>query len=284
MKRILIQLDTDSQASSFDAVTAIDAGVDHLLSYSQINPSNIVPLVQGAIFTRGSKELKNTAIFVGGSNVEAGEKVLAKVQESFFGSMRVSVMMDSNGCNTTAAAAVYYAKKQLDLSQSRAVVLGGTGPVGRRSAHILGSLGAEVVVVSRSLSKAEHVCSLIDDTTGRFTAAEIPAQGKIGSLLEGADLVIAAGAAGVQFATLDELSACESLKVVIDLNAVPPLGIGGIQSTDKANQIGSLICYGALGVGGLKMKIHHHLIEQLFESNDQVFDTSQIYNAALNMG
>ncbi len=284
MKRILLQLDTDAHASSFDAVTALDSGIDHLLSHGLVNTSNVVPLVQGTIFTRGPKELKNTAIFIGGSDVESGEKLLAKVQEAFFGPMRVSVMMDSNGCNTTAAAAVVSAQKHIDLSQTRAVVLGGTGPVGRRVAQILGSHGAQVVVTSRSLSKARHVCSLIDGTSSHYIPGIIPEEGDLCSLLEGANLLIAAGAAGVQFTNIEDLSQCESLKVVIDLNAVPPLGVEGIQSTDKARKIGSITCYGALGVGGLKMKIHHHLIEQLFEANDHIFDTSQIYNSAVKLG
>ncbi len=283
MKRILLQFDTDVHASSFDAVTALDASVDHLLSYSQVNSTNVVSLVQGAIFTRGPEDLRNTAIFIGGSDVEAGEKLLAKVQESFFGPMRVSVMMDSNGCNTTAAAAVLSARKHLDLSQTKAVVLGGTGPVGRRVAQILGACGAHVVVTSRTLDKARHVCSVIDGVSGKYEPAVVPENGDLSPLLKDANLLVSAGAAGVRFTHLDQLTASRTLRVAIDLNAVPPLGIEGIQSTDKAKEIGHLVCYGALGVGGLKMKIHHQLIERLFEANDQVIDTSQIYNAAVDM-
>ena len=284
MNKILLQLDTDVQPSSFDAITAIDAGVDSLLPYGNINITNVVPLVQGAIFTRSPQNLKNTAIFIGGSNVEAGEKIFAKVRESFFGPMRVSVMMDSNGCNTTAAAAVFYAQKHVDLSRSRVVILGGTGPVGRRIAQILASLEADVVVVSRTLEKAQQTCSVINGPQRHFIPAALPQNMDLSKLLEGADLLISAGAAGTQFATLNDLSACSSLKVVIDLNAVSPLGFEGIQSSDKAKTIGSLVCYGALGVGGLKMKIHHRLVEQLFESNTQICDISHIYNTAVEIG
>ncbi|MEZ5951402.1 MAG: methylene-tetrahydromethanopterin dehydrogenase N-terminal domain-containing protein [Planctomycetaceae bacterium] len=101
MKKILFQFDTDAHASSFDAVTAIDSGVDHLLQHAHCNCTNVTPLVQGGIFTRGPKDLKNTAIFVGGSDVEAAETIFQKVQESFFGPLRVSVMLDANGCNTS---------------------------------------------------------------------------------------------------------------------------------------------------------------------------------------
>jgi hypothetical protein len=48
----------------------------------------------------------HTAIYVGGSNVAAGEALYKKVLKTLFGPFSVSVMMDSNGSNTTAAATV----------------------------------------------------------------------------------------------------------------------------------------------------------------------------------
>ena len=62
-------------------------------------------LVHGALFTRGGADLARTAIFVGGSDVEAAEAVLKAVTDVFFGGFRVSVMLDANGANTTASAA-----------------------------------------------------------------------------------------------------------------------------------------------------------------------------------
>ncbi len=67
------------------------------------------------------------------------------------------------------------------------------------------------------------------------------------------------------------------LRVAIDLNAVPPAGLGGIGVTDKAVERHGALCYGAIGVGGTKMKIHKACLERLFESNDQVLDTERIY-------
>ncbi|MFM7919760.1 MAG: methylene-tetrahydromethanopterin dehydrogenase N-terminal domain-containing protein, partial [Planctomycetaceae bacterium] len=106
MQTILIQLDTDGQASIFDRVVAVDSGVAQIFSCAGVTPENVTSLVHGAIFTRGPADLKNTAIFIGGSSAAAGEAVQKKVLKAFFGPLRVSVMMDSNGCNTTAAAAV----------------------------------------------------------------------------------------------------------------------------------------------------------------------------------
>ncbi len=89
--------------------------------------------------------------------------------------------------------------------------------------------------------------------------------------------MITAGAAGVELVPLEALRAAMSLQVAIDLSAVPPLGIGGIEVTDKAKQRNSVLCYGALGVGGLKMKIHKAAIGQLFSANDLVLDAEEIY-------
>ncbi len=151
-KRILIQLDCDSDPSSFDAVVAIDAGVDQLLQYGDVQVTSLTPLVHGAMFTRGGDQLRSTALFIGGSDVAAAEALFVAAQDAFFGPVRVSVMLDANGCNTTAAAAVVAASRHVALAGARAVVLGGTGPVGRRVAELLAGDGADVVVTSRSLA------------------------------------------------------------------------------------------------------------------------------------
>src|SRR5688572_13769871 len=105
---ILVQLDTDPLPSVFDRAVAVDAGVQHIFSYGGITPQNVMPLVHGCIFTRGGKDLARTAIFVGGSDVVAGEAVLAEVKKHLIPQygLSVSLMLDSNGSNTTAAAAV----------------------------------------------------------------------------------------------------------------------------------------------------------------------------------
>ncbi len=283
MKKILFQFDTDAHASSFDAVTAIDSGVDHLLQHAHCNCTNVTPLVQGGVFTRGPKDLKNTAIFVGGSDVEAAETIFQKVQESFFGPLRVSVMLDANGCNTTASAAVTYIRQHVELSQVRALVLGGTGPVGRRVAELLAWQGAEVTVVSRNLNKARKVCSQIQEISVPPVPAELPVTNDYSALMAEKNVVVATGAAGIEFLSVDDLAGYPELKLAIDLNAVPPLGINGIASTDKARTVGNLLCYGAVGIGGRKMKIHRALIQQLFVDNAQIFDTRQIYEFAANL-
>ncbi len=98
--------------------------------------------------------------------------------------------------------------------------------------------------------------------------------------LDGQTLVVAAGAAGVVLLPKSARLGCPSLKVVIDLNAVPPLGIEGIGERDKGKEQDGVIAYGALGVGDTKMKLHKLAIARLFESNDQILDAEQVYDLA----
>jgi methylenetetrahydrofolate/methylenetetrahydromethanopterin dehydrogenase (NADP+) len=145
VKKILIQLDTDQHPSTFDAIVAEDAGVDVLLQYGGIEADGVRGLVQSAFFTRGPDDLSNTAIWVGGSSVGAGEEVLEQVKESFFGPFKVSVMLDSNGCNTTACTTVARLAAEIDLNDRRVVIVG-AGAVGLRAAKLLIDEGCDVTV------------------------------------------------------------------------------------------------------------------------------------------
>ncbi|MFM1904065.1 MAG: Bifunctional protein MdtA, partial [Planctomycetota bacterium] len=158
-KRVLIQLDGDPQPSTFDAIVAVDAGADVLLRHGGVTPENVTPLVHGGMFTRGGSDLASTAIFVGGSDVASAEAVAERVTACFFGPVRVGLLVDPSGANTTAAAAVVCAGRHVDLTAGTgtavsAVVLGGTGPVGQRVARLLAGKGVRVMVASRSLERA----------------------------------------------------------------------------------------------------------------------------------
>ena len=97
MNKLLFQLDTDAIANAFDTVVGFDGGADHVIPKSGITPENVGAMVDGAIFTRSPKNNKNTALFVTGSSMRAGEAVMAAVKKHFFSDFRVSVMLDSNG-------------------------------------------------------------------------------------------------------------------------------------------------------------------------------------------
>jgi len=285
-KRILIQLDCDPQASTFDAVVAVDAGAEVLLRHGGVTPDSAVPLVHGAMFTRGGADLAATAIFVGGSDVTAAEAVCERIRRTFFGPVRVGVMIDPAGANTTASAAVVAAARHLPLGdpaaagQLSALVLGGTGPVGQRVARLLARKGVAVAVASRSLPRAAEVCGRIGAAVAgaRVEPVEHAAtpDGAFRHSLERADVVVAAGAAGVPLLDSAARDLTRSARVLIDLNAVPPAGIDGIVAADKARAFGPAVVYGALGVGGTKMKIHRAAIAKLFATNEAVLDAEEL--------
>jgi putative ubiquitin-RnfH superfamily antitoxin RatB of RatAB toxin-antitoxin module len=277
--KILVQLDPDNHASLFDAVVAVDAGIDQLLQYDHVTIDEVRDLVHGAIFTRGPEDLNNTAIYVGGADVVAGEELLAAVLASFFGPMRVSVMLDANGANTTAVAAVLAAAAQLQLDQVTALVLAGTGPVGQRVSRLLVQQGATVRLASRQSVRAEQAVERIVQQVpaARLSAVETADQEQTAAALEGVQLVIAAGAEGIQLIAAATWQGLDELQVAIDLNAVDPLGIEGVGVMDKAELRDGTSCYGAIGVGGTKMKIHKAALKQLFTSNDQVLDADRIF-------
>lgn len=278
-QRILIQLDSDAQASVFDSVTAIDAGVEHLLRHGAVRPEAIRELVHGAIFTRGPDSLRNTAIFIGGSDVELGQSMLKAVCDAFFGPMRVSVMMDANGANTTAAATVLAAARHVRLEEVRALVLAATGPVGRRVAELLARHGTTVRVASRQVERADRVRQAIeaDVPDARLSAVATGTDQQTRAACEGVQVIVAAGAPGVQLLSESNCRGCRDLKVALDLNAVAPSGIGGIEPADNGVQRGGVACYGAIGVGATKMKIHKAAVRRLFERNDQVLDCTEIF-------
>ncbi len=98
--------------------------------------------------------------------------------------------------------------------------------------------------------------------------------------MRGVAIVVAAGAPGVELLPAGLLAKADGLRVAIDLSAVAPAGIGGIEVTDSAKQRGGTLCYGALGVGGVKMKIHKAAVRRLFSANDQVLDAEAIFEIA----
>ncbi len=284
---ILLQLDIDPQPSVFDGVVAVDSGVDHLFRHGGIRPDGVRDLVYGALFTRGPSDLQRTAIFVGGSNVAAAQDVLREVTKTFFANFRVSVLFDANGCNTTAASAVLAALEGAggSLEGVPAAVLAGTGPVGQRVARLLCRLGASVALGSRSLDRATTVADALTQATGgKFTPFATEDENDLGQGLTGVRVVVAAGAAGVELLPERVRRARPELKVAIDLNAVPPLGIEGISATDKGVERQGVRAWGALGIGGTKMKIHKKALQELFTSNDKVLDAEEILAIGRTLG
>jgi hypothetical protein len=284
MKKLLFLLDTDPYPSVFDTVVAYDGGADRVAGYANVTPDNVGPLVDGTIFTRGGKDKQNTAIFVGGGDMTKGEALFAAVKKKFFGPFRVSAMLDSNGSNTTAAAGVALLEKAGKLKGKKAVVLAGTGPVGMRAAAFFGKEGADVTVTSRSQARAENAAKAIESRFGvKVTPVQAADDAARAQAVKDANVVFAAGAIGVQLLKALDWQNNPNIKMLADVNAQPPLGIEGVEATDKAKDRSGKIVFGALGIGGLKLKLHRGCIGRLFENSEGVLDAEEIYALAKDM-
>jgi methylenetetrahydrofolate/methylenetetrahydromethanopterin dehydrogenase (NADP+) len=285
VKKVLLQLDTDEHASPFDAIVAHDADVDVLLSHAGVKPEAVRGLVQDAFFTRGVDDLRTMAVWVGGRDVGTGEDIFGQVQKAFFGPFRVSVMLDSNGCNTTAATTIARIAKARSLAGSRAAVLG-LGAVGVRSAVLLRHEGCDVTLVTlppdlfgddrpyhrpRGLEAAQRL---------GFEVREPADRAELEAMLDGAQLVLAAGPAGVQVLRRDFWAQHPTIELLADYNAAEPLGIEGTKATDDMADYDGKLVLGALAIGGPKMKVHKACVRRLFESNDHVLDTDAVYAIA----
>ena len=285
MKKVLLQLDTEEHPSPFDAIVAHDAGVDVLLSHSGVKPESARALAQDAFFTRGPDDLKTIAVWVGGKDVAAGEAIFAQVQKAFFGPFKVSVMLDSNGCNTTAATTIARIAKERDLSGARAVVLG-LGAVGLRSAVLLQNEGCDVTLAAlpsdlfgddrpyhrpRGLEVAQRLELDVREPADR---AELEAT------LDEVQIVLAAGPAGVSVLRHEFWAQHPTIELLADYNAAEPLGIEDTEATDDMAEYDGKLVLGALAIGGPKMKVHKTCVRRLFESNDQVLDTDAVYAIA----
>jgi hypothetical protein len=285
MKKLLFQLDTDSHPSVFDTVVAYDGGADQVIGHGSVTPENVGTLVDGAIFTRAPKEKKNTALFIGGSNMQAGQAVFEAVKQRFFGGFRVSAMLDSNGSNTTAAAAVARLMSSGSLAGKSAVVLAGTGPVGQRAAVMLARAGVtDITLTSRVLARAEAATR---DIRSAFSVEVKPRQAldcdDRAQAIADAEIVLAAGANGVELLRPEHWQSLSRLQFLADANATPPLGIGGVEVMDRGAERSGKIAWGAIGFGTLKLALHRACIAQLFESNDLILDAEEIFAIAQTM-
>jgi len=286
-RRILLQLDTDTQPSAFDSVVALDAGAEVLLRYGGVRPETVTPLVHGAIFTRGPKDLHRTAIFIGGSDVALAERVRDAVRKALLPQwgLSVSVMLDPNGSNTTAAAAVRTVLQRQSLNNATVLVLGGTGPVGQRVAYLAAQLGAEVRIASRQLLRAQETVEqlLACLPSARIMAGETASEDGLRQAVQGCQVVFGSGAAGVRILPRTVWLGQPQLRILVDLNAVPPSGIEGVEPTDDGVEREGVLCFGALTVGNLKMKIHKAAIAKLFERNDLLLDLEELFALSATM-
>jgi methylene-tetrahydromethanopterin dehydrogenase len=293
-KTVIIFLDTDKHASPFDILTAVDLFPDaQIFTYSNVTHDDSRRIIQDAMFPRGPDGAKLTKLFIGGQDVEKATQILETAEKSMFPPFELAVIVDPRGAYTTASAAV---AKTLATSMEKGLgdfkgktitVLAGTGPVGQVASRLYAMEDATVVVTSRDLTRSTAVATKINEEIGRELACGVKASepDEIGTAIKSSDAILSAGAAGIALLPLDILKKYGArCKVVGDINAVPPLGVEGLKSTDENVEFSSGVWgIGALSIGTFKNKIEAQLFKQVVEAPKGIFDYKVAYEIAKSM-
>jgi len=283
MKKILVYISPEKYSSLFDLILGYDAGADVVVPYSDTSDQDIRDVVYSCVYTRGSSGRKNTAIFIGGPDVNKGEEFMSAILK-IFGELppefRVSVVADPHGAHTTSSACAVKIKDALgSLKGLSATILAGTGPVGQSIAIILAREGCRVKITSRKLEKAKKVCRIIKE---KYKVDAMPFEAKddrtIEKAVSDADIVVATGPEKITLLPQRIWTKYPRIKVLADVNAVPPYGIEGIDPRDdRKKTVDGRTTIGALSIGSLKIRAHHRMVEKLFEEKGQILDLWKIY-------
>ncbi len=276
-------------ASPFDINMAYDAGYNAVIPYSNVGLNDISSLTQDTIFSRGTKGVRRTGIFIGGRDIELAAEMLTACQKAMVPPFEVSVFADPSGAFTTAAALVAIVEKHLkhshdtNLLGKEIVIFGGTGPVGSAAAAIASNQGGIVKLVSYAgIEKAQKAHDIL---LNRYNANVIPVEAhsdlQIRELVTHAEIILCCAKAGVQVISKDILSQAQKLLVAADVNAVPPAGIEGIGVMDNGVSLSTssnhAVGIGALTIGDIKYKVMRQLFKDMLAAEKPLY--LDFYNA-----
>ncbi|MEM0357896.1 MAG: NAD(P)-dependent methylenetetrahydromethanopterin dehydrogenase [Candidatus Bathyarchaeia archaeon] len=272
---ILFFLDNDKRASPFDICMAYDAGFSVVVPYENVTPEEAKRIVQDAIFSRDPKGIKRTCFFVGGKDMEKAEEVLKVVRETMFPPFQANTIIDPAGAYTTAAAMVAkvedaIAKAKLGNIKDKRVAIFGTGAVGRVAAILLAKLGCQVAIVSPNPDRKDgdeyvaKLSALLREKYGvEVKGIFAPTPEKKVEVINNADVILCASVAGVRIITKDMLDQVKFVKVIADVNAVPPLGVEGMKLDDDMREFApGIFGIGPLTIGRLKYKLEREILKE----------------------
>ena len=284
-RSIIHMIDPMAYVSPFDINMAVDAGYDVVIPYANVELSQINGLLQDAIFSRGPKGVKNTAVFIGGRNMDLAMKMLEAAKEAMVPPFEVSVLADPAGAFTTAAALVACVERELktkhgmELKDSKGIIFGGTGPVGIATGVIASLAGADITLVShQSIENAQSIANEYNASCSSTMSGTIGASDADKAyLLANVDIAFCTAKAGVEVLNDSVLGDSKALKVVGDVNAVPPLGVRGLETQDfgapltHAVSSKGAVGIGALAVGHIKYLTQQALLKLMLETDKPVY-------------
>lgn len=284
-RSILHMFDPMPNNSPFDINMALDAGFDVLMPYSNVKLENIHNLTQDIIFSRSPSGVKKTAIFIGGRDMGMAIDMLQACKPAMVPPFQVSVFADPSGAYTTAAALVACVEKALrehhgkELKGCKALVFGGTGPVGIATGVIASLQGADTVLIDHL--SADSANDAVKQYNRRFssqmTGGVARNDDEKAALIADADIVFCTAKAGIRVLNAAVLAHAKQLKVAGDVNAVPPPGIEGVGVNDfavplvHATQAVNAVGVGALAIGNVKYQLQHELLKLMLETETPLF-------------
>jgi len=281
-RSILHMFDPMPNNSPFDINMALDTGFDILMPYSNVKLESVHGLTQDTIFSRSPAGIKQTGIFIGGRDLGLALDMMNSAKQAMVPPFEVSILADPSGAFTTAAALVACVEKELktkhgkQLKDCKALVFGGTGPVGIATGVISSLAGATTALVDHmSLDTATDAAKEYNRRChSNLTGAIAGSDEEKALLIEDADIIFCTAKAGIQVLSSEVLAQAKQLKVAGDVNAVPPAGIAGIHANDNGvllDQPKDAIGIGALAIGNIKYKLQHKLLELILETENPVY-------------
>ena len=281
-RSILHMFDPMPNNSPFDINMALDTGFDVLMPYNNVKLDDIHGLTQDAIFSRSPAGIKQTALFIGGRDMGLAMDMLDSAKQAMFPPFEVSIFADPSGAFTTAAALVACVEKQLkdkhekQLKDCKALVFGGTGPVGIATGVIASLAGAETALVDHmSIDAANDAAKEYNRRCKSTLSGAVAGSDEEKALLiADVDIIFCTAKAGIQVLNEETLAQAKQLLVAGDVNAVPPAGIAGIAAHDKnidLNRPEGAVGIGALAVGNIKYQLQHKLLKLLLEQDKPVY-------------
>lgn len=276
--RILHMLAPGDNVSPFDVNMAADAGFEVIVPYRGVTADNITGLIQDAIFSRPPKSFNYTGAFIGGWDVNQAADMLDRARKARVGPFEVAVFADPNGAYTTAAALVALVERKLgrDLQNLKAAIFGG-GPVGLCAAVLIAQQGGHpslVRLTPQSVEKREAVERFAERYGVHLASRDGQSdEGKADALAD-TEVAITTAKAGIQVLSKALLDQAPQLKLMADVNAVPPSGIEGVEANHDGEPLrtaaGEVLALGALAIGKLKYGVQHGLFKRMLASEQAV--------------
>lgn len=282
---ILHLITAAKNASPFDVNMAFDAGFEKIVPYTQVELKEVGALVQDAIFSRSPSGIKRESMFIGGRDIDVAMDMLEAAKNAMVPPFAISVFADPSGAFTTAAAMLAKIEQHLikhfgtgsgqALKGQKIAIFGATGPVAGCAAVIAAKNGAVVQLVAhRSLSDVQAKATAYNTRYGvNIGCVDGTTEERKQKILHDTDVAICAAAVGVQVISLAQMAGSSTLKVVADVNAVPPTGAEGVEVTADGAGIEATNGYGigALAIGKVKYETQHVLLKQMLSSDGPVF-------------